>query len=97
MYICMLFYFTITVDEVNKDFNNTVINFTLSPGQDQFEIDMLSIISSDGINEAEEQFILVLEYSSEAVLELDEDGGVLVVTILDDNRKSILYSASSLL
>ena len=90
-------YSIITVNEVNKDFNNTVINFTLSPGQDRFEIDMLSIVNSDSINEAEEQFILVLEYSSEAVLELDEDGGVLVVTILDDNRESILYSASPIL
>ena len=48
-------------------------------------MDISRIINVDDINEAEEQFILVLEYSSEAELELDEDGGVLVVTILDDN------------
>jgi hypothetical protein len=52
---------------------------------------MSDIISVDDVNEAEEQFILVLEYSSEAELELDEDGGVLVVTILDDNRENMHY------
>ena len=48
---------------------------------------MIDIITEDMINEAEEQFILVLEYESEAELEFDEDGGILVVTILDANRK----------
>ena len=87
----MLFHFTFADNDINKDFNNTVINFTLSPGEERFDIDMMSIINTDGINEGEEQFILVLEYSSAAELELDEDGGVLVVTILDDNRECIVY------
>ena len=83
----VLCYRYLTDDADKQDFNNNVINFTLSLREDYFEIDMADIIIADDINEAEEQFILVLEYSSEAELELDEDGGVLVVTILDDNRK----------
>ena len=84
--MCFALYFP--DNAVKRDFSNNVINFTLSPGEDHFDIDMLNIINVDGINEAEEEFILVLEYSSNAELELDEDGGFLVVTILDDNRKT---------
>ena len=41
---------------------------------------------ADDVNEAEEQFLLVLELDSDEVT-FDEEGGILVVTILDSNRK----------
>ena len=41
---------------------------------------------ADDVNEAEEQFLLVLEIDSNNIT-FDEEGGILVVTILDSNRK----------
>ena len=40
----------------------------------------------DNVNEAEEQFLLVLETDSDDVT-FDDEGGILVVMILDSNRK----------
>ena len=43
------------------------------------------------MNEAEEVFILVLEIDNEDIdFAFDEEGGVLVYTILDDNREPII-------
>ena len=71
-----------------RDFNNTDISFTLPAGFDHFDIDMFQIINVDGVNEANEQFILVLELEGiTSDLELDEHRGILVVTILDNNRE----------
>ena len=42
----------------------------------------------DDVNEAEEVFILVLEIDNEDIdFAFDEEGGVLVYTILDNNRE----------
>ena len=68
------------------DFTNTVFNFTIPAGYSFFDIQTTDIIVADTINEAEEQFLLVLEIDSNEVT-FDEDGGILVVTILDSNRK----------
>lgn len=78
-----------------RDFNSTVISFTLSAGSDHFDIDMSHIINVDGVNEAKEQFILVLELDGTSDLELDEHRGILVVTILDNNRELTFDSALS--
>ena len=54
-----------------------------------FDFDISTIIKTDDVNEAEEVFILVLEIDNEGIdVEFDEEGGVLVYTILDNNRKS---------
>ena len=45
----------------------------------------------DDVNEAEEVFILVLEIDNEDIdFAFDEEGGVLVYTILDNNREPII-------
>ena len=49
------------------------------------------------MNEAAEQLILVLEITNATDIELDEHGGVLVLTILDDNRETTLSSFIALL
>ena len=68
------------------DFNNTVFNFTIPAGERIFDIQTEDIIVVDDVNEAEEQFLLVLELDSNEVT-FDEREGILVVTILDSNRK----------
>ena len=76
-------------DEENRiDFNNTVFKFTISAGDidNFFDIQTTDIIVADDVNEAEEQFLLVLETDSNEVT-FDDEGGILVVTILDSNRK----------
>ena len=72
-----------------RDFNNTVINFTIPTGETAFEFSLADIVMMDTVNEASEQFILVLEIESDGV-EFDEHEGVLVVTILDNNREGRL-------
>ena len=67
-----------------RDFNNTVINFTIPTGETAFAFSLADIVMMDTVNEASEQFILVLEIESDGV-EFDEHEGVLVVTILDNN------------
>ena len=70
-----------------RDFNTTVFNFTITAGTEAFDIDISTLISEDEVNEAAEQFILVLEADSSEVV-FDVQQGVLVVTILDNNRKT---------
>ena len=85
-------YFTDDADNSSgkRDFNNATQAFTLPAGRDSIDINMREIINVDEVNEAEEQFILVLETDLMASdLEFDEDGGILVVTILDDNREFV--------
>ena len=74
-------------DDEKKDFNNAVIEFTLPAGEDRFDIELFDIINVDDVNEAAEQLILVLEITNATDIALDEHGGVLVLTILDDNRE----------
>ena len=76
-----------TDNDEKQDFNNTVIEFTLPAGDEFFNIELFDIINSDDINEAAEQLILVIEITNATDIELDEHGGVLVLTILDDNRE----------
>ena len=76
-------------DNERQDFNNEVIEFTLPAGEDIFDIELSDIINVDNVNEAAEQFILVLEITNATDIELDEHGGVLVLTILDDNREIV--------
>ena len=74
-------------DDERQDFNNASIDFTLSAGERNFDIEISDIIYGDDVNEAAEQLILVLEITNATEIELDEHGGVLVLTILDDNRE----------
>ena len=69
-----------------RDFNNTVLNFTITAESEEFDVDITTLISEDEVNEAAEQFILVLEADSNEV-EFDAQEGILVVTILDNNGK----------
>ena len=79
--------FTSNADEENRvDFINTIFNFIIPAGNTVFDIQTTDIIVVDDVNEAEEQFLLVLEIDSNEVT-FDDEGGILVVTILDSNRK----------
>ena len=73
----------------DADFNNTEILFTIAAGQDYFDIQLSDIIEADGVNEAKQYLILVLEItpSLQLDLQLDQYSGVLVLTIEDDNRE----------
>ena len=51
------------------------------------DLDTSTLIIQDDVNEAKEQFILVLELDQDGVI-FNEEGGILVFTILDDNRKN---------
>ena len=79
-------YFVVDDDE-RKDFNNAEIEFTLPAGEENINIELSDVINVDDVNEAAEQLILVLEITNATDIELDEHGGVLVLTILDDNRE----------
>ena len=65
------------------------MSFTIPTGETAFEFSLADIVMVDTVNEASEQFILVLEIESAGV-EFDEHEGVLVVTILDNNREGII-------
>ena len=83
----IIYLFTSNADEENRiDFINTVFNFTITAGNTVFDIQTTDIIVADDVNEAEEQFLLVLELDSNNVT-FDDEGGILVVTILDSSRK----------
>ena len=75
-------------DEI-KDFNNTIIYFTIPAGDEEYDIPTDDIIIDDRVNEAQESFILVLEIDSvdpADIVELDEQfQGILVFTIDDDD------------
>lgn len=73
-------------DDNRIDFNNAVINLTIPANSTVFDIQATDIIVADNVNEAEEEFLLVLELNTDEVT-FDEEGGILVVTILDSNRK----------
>ena len=51
------------------------------------DLDTSTLIIQDDVNEAKEQFILVLELDQDGVI-FNEEGGILVFTILDDNHKN---------
>ena len=70
------------------DFENANISVLIN-GTTSFNYDISNIIKTDDVNEAEELFILVLEIDNEGI-EFDEEGGILVYTILDNNRKPII-------
>jgi len=72
-----------------KDFNNSIIHFTIPAGNEEYDIPTDDIIIDDAVNEAQEGFILVLEIDSvdpADMVELDEQyQGILVFTIDDDD------------
>ena len=70
------------------DLGATVVNFTIPSGSTGIEIG--NIILSDGVNEAEEMFILVIKITDSGGMDLvyDEAAGILLYTILDSNRKA---------
>jgi len=72
-----------------KDFNNSIIYFTLPAGNEEYEIPVENIIIDDTVNEAQESFLLVLEIDSvdpADMVELDEQfQGILVFTINDND------------
>ena len=70
-----------------EDFNNAVIMFTLLAGEEDYNLQLSDIVIDDEVNEAREQLILVLNITSGPEIELDEHGGVLVLSILDDDRE----------
>ena len=72
-----------------KDFNNSVIYFTIPAGDEEYDIPTDDIIIDDDINEAQESLILVLEIgsvNSADMVQLDEQfQGILLFTINDDD------------
>ena len=72
-----------------KDFNNSIIYFTIPAGDEEYDIPTDDIIIDDVVNEAQEGFILVLEIDSVNPADMVElDGqfqGILVFTINDND------------
>ena len=70
-----------------KDFNNSIIHFTIPAGDEEYEIPTNDIINDDSIDEAPEDFILVLDNVEPAnIVELENlYEGILVFTISDDD------------
>ena len=72
-----------------KDFNNSIIYFTLDAGTTTYSITPSDIILDDNINEGMEEFILVLEINEDLDSEIvefeDQFEGILVVRIRDDD------------
>ena len=72
-----------------RDFNNSVIYFTIPVGDEEYDISTDDIIIDDGINEAQESFIVVLEIDSADpadMVQLDEQfQGILIFTINDND------------
>ena len=81
-----------------KDFNNSVIHFTILAGVGEYDIPTDDIIINDPVNEAQESLILVLEIDSvdpADMVQLDEQyRGILLFTINDDDGVfiNILFS-----
>ena len=77
-----------------KDFNNSIIYFTLDAGSTTYSITSSDIILDDNINEDMEEFILVLELDDDLDSEIvefeDQFEGILVIRIRDDD--GMLYS-----
>ena len=76
------------------DFNNATVTFTIPSGAQEFDIQMRDIIFNDTVNEAEEILILVLELTDTGGMEInfDEELGILIYNILDDNCRKNLIS-----
>ena len=74
------------------DFNNATVTFTIPSGAQEFDIQMRDIIFNDTVNEAEEILILVLELTDTGGMDInfDEELGILIFNILDDNRRKIV-------
>ena len=71
-----------------KDFNNSIIYFTLPAGNEEYEIPVENIIIDDTVNEAQESFILVLEIDSVGsadMVELDAQYQGIHVFRINDN------------
>ena len=67
------------------------IDFTVYATAIDVDVSLRDVINRDDVNEAREQLVLVLEPDSED-MNFDEFGGVLVLTILDANRKNIFLA-----
>ena len=77
-----------------NDFNNAIVNFTIASGTLETAINVGDIIRNDTVNEAEEIFIIVLEVTNGGGVDItfDEEAGILVYEIQDNNRKQTLIS-----
>jgi hypothetical protein len=78
-----------------NDFNNATVNFTIASGTLDVAINVGDIIRNDTVNEAEEIFIIVLEVTENGGVDIafDEEAGILVYEIQDNNRKQNLLHA----
>ena len=77
-------------DNTTRDFDNTPINFTVLASNLTAEVDLVNLITVDDVNEANEQLVLVLEPDPDIIIDFDEFGGILVLTIRDQNRKKFV-------
>ena len=66
------------------------INFTVVATAIDVDVSLRDVINMDDVNEAREQLVLVLEPDS-GDINFDEFGGVMVLTILDANRKKHVF------
>lgn len=66
------------------------VNFTLGHGTRESDIGVQMFIEADEVNEAQEAFVFVLEITDTGgnAVNLDDEAGVLIFTILDNNRES---------
>ena len=80
----------------DDDFNSVDIDFTIVATAIDVDVSLGDVINRDDVNEAREQLVLVLEPDLED-MNFDEFGGVLVLTILDANRKNIFLAIVGLI
>ena len=71
------------------DFSNMTINFTLFESDRRAELAGSEIVMSDDINEATEQFILLIELDGDQVSLDALYEGIIIISILDNNRTFI--------
>ena len=66
------------------------VDFTMENGSRELDIGVQQFIKVDGVNEAEETFIFVLEITDTQGndVNFDDEAGILIYTILDDDRES---------
>ena len=72
------------------------INFTVPAMNLTVDVDLSDLIEVDNVNEANEQLVLVLEPDPDIDIDFDEFGGILVLTIRDQNRKKLLQTCLGL-
>ena len=74
----------------NRDFVNATINFTIMAGERRTDLYSNTIVIQDDINEAKEQFILLIELDGDQA-ELDAAfEGLIIISLLDDNRTFVI-------